>query len=360
MEAIKVLIVEDDPAYARLIREMLKGSSRAGFDLTHVGGLSSALKRLKEEVFDIVLLDLNLPDSWGFDTFERLHAVSSMPIVVLTGIADEEIGVKAVQKGAQDYLGKGEVDGNLLSRTIHYALERNRIERERMHAIEELKESRQKLRNLSAHLQSIREEERINIARDIHDELGQALTALKMDLSWLARKYRGHESLFEKTTSMLKIIDMTIQTVRRIITELRPSVLDDLGLTAAIEWQAKEFQNRSRIKCELTINPEEIALDRNRSTAIFRIFQETLTNVARHASATNIHVSMEKKGNRLMLEVRDNGKGITEDRVMDPKSLGLMGMRERALFLGGDLQISGITGKGTTVTVIIPVDRGKQ
>jgi signal transduction histidine kinase len=158
---------------------------------------------------------------------------------------------------------------------------------------------------------------------------------------------------------MLQVVPTGVKCIPP-ITELRPSVLDDLGLTAAIEWQAKEFQNRSGIKCELTINPEEIALDRNRSTAIFRIFQETLTNVARHASATNIHVSMEKKGNRLMLEVRDNGKGITEDRVMGPKSLGLMGMRERALFLGGDLQISGITGKGTTVTVIIPVDRGKQ
>ena len=182
------------------------------------------------------------------------------------------------------------------------------------------------LRNLSAYLQSVREQERANIAREIHDELGQALTVLKMDLSWLARRLpKVQKPLFEKTKSMSKLIDFTIQTVRRISTELRPRLLDDLGLAAAVEWQAEEFQKRTGIRCEVSLDPEDIALDRDLSTAIFRIFQETLTNVARHADATSVKVTLEEKTNKLVLKVRDNGKGITKIRFLIQDHLGLLG-----------------------------------
>jgi len=221
---------------------------------------------------------------------------------------------------------------------------------------EELRDSREQLRNLTAHIQSTREGERTSIAREIHDELGQALTALKMDLSFLSPKLpKGQKSLIERTESMSELIDTTIQTMQRISSELRPGMLDDLGLSAAIEWQAGEFQNRTEIQCEIIMDPADIILDQERSTAIFRIFQETLTNVARHSKATQVKVSLKKKGSKLELKVRDNGKGITEEQISDPKSFGLIGIRERAQFLGGRIEIKRIKGKGTTLTAWIPV-----
>ncbi len=205
---------------------------------------------------------------------------------------------------------------------------------ERKTAEEQLRRSREQLRSLSAYLQSVREEERTNIAREIHDELGQTLTALKMDVSWLGNKYRDHEPLAEKTRSMIHLIDSTIRTVKRISAELRPVVLDDLGLTAAIEWQAEEFQKRSGIECELKFDPEDITMDRDRSTTVFRIFQETLTNVVRHAEATKVKVCLEARDGLIHLSIRDNGKGITEEQIYSPQSFGLIGIQERAHFWG--------------------------
>ena len=229
---------------------------------------------------------------------------------------------------------------------------------QRKRAEKELRSSREQLRSLSTHLQCVSEQERTNIAREIHDDLGQTLTALKMDLSWLDKRLpKDQEILSEKTKSMSKLIDMTIRTVQRVSTELRPGLLDDLGLAAAMEWQAEEFQNRTGIECKLTLDPENIILDQDRSTAIFRIFQETLTNVARHANATRVKVSLKEKAGKLEMKVRDDGKGITEKQISDPKSFGLMGIRERANFWGGEVTINGIRDKGTTVTVSIPVER---
>jgi PAS domain S-box-containing protein len=232
---------------------------------------------------------------------------------------------------------------------------------ERKRAEEELKNSREQLRALAARLQSVREEERRQIAREVHDELGQALTGLKMDLSWLISKLseagvkaRRH-SIADKIQSISNLINTTIKTVRRIATELRPDVLDDLGLVAAIEWQVHDFQKRTGIKCEFTPGVEDIGLDQDRSTAVFRIFQETLTNIARHANATRVNTRLRKDTGNIMLEVEDNGRGITEEEISNSKSLGLLGMRERAFLLGGEVNITGRREKGTTVTVRIPL-----
>jgi PAS domain S-box-containing protein len=229
---------------------------------------------------------------------------------------------------------------------------------EHKRAEEEIKNSQLQLRNLTAHLQSVREEERTHIAREMHDELGQALTAMKMDLSWLdSRLPKDQRSLLEKTKSMSKLADATLQTVKKISTQLRPGLLDDLGLPAAIEWQAEEFQTRTGIKCAITVDPEDIILDKDRSTAIFRIFQETLTNVARHAKATKVKVSLKKKAGKIELKVRDNGKGITEEQASNPKSFGLIGIKERAYYLNGKVVINGLQDKGTTLTIGIPLPK---
>ena len=227
-------------------------------------------------------------------------------------------------------------------------------------AEEALRESKEQLRNLATHIQSVREEERTAVAREIHDELGQALTAIKMDLSWLDKKIPAEYSpLFKKTKAMSALIDSTIQTVQRISAELRPGLLDDIGLLAAVEWQAEEFQKRTGISCDLSVSSQDITLDQDRSTAVFRIFQETLTNITRHAHASQVKVSLAKKDNALELKVKDNGRGIIEEKISDPKSLGLMGIQERVYSLDGKIHIRGIPNKGTTVTVFIPLpERG--
>jgi PAS domain S-box-containing protein len=222
----------------------------------------------------------------------------------------------------------------------------------------ELRMINEQLSMFSSYLQEAREKERTSIAREIHDELGQALTALKMDLSWMKKRLpKNLKQLLEKESSMSELVDSTIQTVKKISSELRPGILDHLGLTAAIEWQAEEFQKRTGIRCGVSIVPEEIVPDRDRSTTIFRIFQETLTNITRHAKATEVSVRLEKMDHKLLLEVRDNGRGITEKQLADPKSLGLMGMRERAAYWGGGVKMKGVRGSGTTVSVYIPLDR---
>jgi two-component system sensor histidine kinase UhpB len=227
---------------------------------------------------------------------------------------------------------------------------------ERIQAEKELHNSREELRNLTSYLQSVREQERSHVAREIHDELAQALTALKMDLAWLSNKLqRDQLPLIEKTHSMSGLINTTIQTVKRISAELRPGILDDLGLVAALEWQADEFQNRTGIKYHITVDPDDITVEQEQSTAIFRIFQETLTNVARHSGASRITVSLKMKKSRLNLMVKDNGKGITKKQIFDSASFGLIGMRERVYPWGGKVNIKGSSGKGTTIVVSIPV-----
>lgn len=224
----------------------------------------------------------------------------------------------------------------------------------RKKAEEELRKSHEELRNLSAHLQQVREEERARISREIHDELGQALTAIKMDMSYLFKKYNDHCSISEKAESIFRVIDSTIQAIKRISTELRPGVLDDLGLMAAIEWQVKEFERRCGIMCHLHIGTDDIDVDKDSSIAIFRVLQEGLTNIARHASATEVFVNLFKDRDGLCLLIRDNGKGITEEDIKSPKSFGLIGMRERVHFLNGDFHIRGNPGEGTEISIRVP------
>jgi PAS domain S-box-containing protein len=227
---------------------------------------------------------------------------------------------------------------------------------ERQHAEEELRKSRDKLRALAARLQSVREEERTYIAREIHDELGQACTAIKMDLALIGRKLTKRQSaLRAKVDSSIQLVDGTIVTLRKIASELRPRTLDDLGLPAALEAQAQEFESRTGIHCSVTLPPEPLMLDTDRSTAIFRIFQESLTNVARHAHATRVEARLQRENNRIVFQVFDNGTGFDPEVAKARKSLGLVGMQERALLLNGEFKTEGVPGSGTTMTLTIPL-----
>ncbi len=227
--------------------------------------------------------------------------------------------------------------------------------------ITEQKLAEDALRALSARLHSAREEEGTRIAREIHDELGGILTGLKWDLEKIDNTLNSHNAgshLFEihnRISGMTGLIETTINTVRRIASELRPGVLDDLGLVAAIEWQIEQFQARSGLKCHWTNNASDIELSRERATAVFRILQEILTNVLRHSGAANVYVKLGRNKNCFELEVRDDGRGITESQRNNTASLGLLGMKERALLVGGEVRITGKEGGGTTVLVRVPI-----
>jgi PAS domain S-box-containing protein len=239
-----------------------------------------------------------------------------------------------------------------------YAIYRDITDRKRAEV--ELQHSFDQLRALAGRLQTAREEERARLAREIHDELGAALTAIKIQLSFLLRAFpTDKEPEVQRIQDVLKLLEETALSVHRIATELRPSVLDDLGLVAAVEWAVEEFQARTGTKCRVTLPGADIAMDPERATALFRILQETLTNVARHSNATEAYVRLTKDDGSLTLEIHDNGRGIRKEQLSAGRSLGILGMRERALLLGGDFTISGAPGKGTTVKVRIPEARHK-
>ena len=240
---------------------------------------------------------------------------------------------------------------------VNYELREEIAERKRVE--EELKKSLEQLRALADRLRVVREEERTLVAREMHDELGQACTAIKMDLASIGRKATKKQAqLRAKVDSATQLVDTMIATVRRIASELRPRTLDDLGLNAALEWQAHEFETRTGIRCRVTLPKEQLVLDAGRSTAVFRIFQESLTNVARHAEATQIDARLERHDDQLIFIVHDNGKGFDPEQSSARRSLGLVGMKERALLLDGELEIDGGLGSGATMTLRIPLPRG--
>jgi len=228
---------------------------------------------------------------------------------------------------------------------------------ERALSEQRLRASEENLRALAGHLQSVREEERIHIAREIHDELGQALTGLKFDLNSFAKNFEkdAPDSRADKQMVLNSAIDRIINSVRRIASGLRPEVLDEIGLAAAFEWQAREFQRRTGIRCHVNISARFVDPDKERSTALFRVFQELLTNVARHANATRVNVSLSEGAQALTLTVEDNGRGIKDKEIESPRSLGFLGLRERVLAFGGSVDVKGDEGKGTRVSVSVPM-----
>jgi two-component system sensor histidine kinase UhpB len=233
---------------------------------------------------------------------------------------------------------------------------------ERKQAELQLENSREQLRALTVKLQSVREEERKRLSRDIHDELGQVLTGFKMELAWMRSRLNApgpvpREALLDKITIVGSQIDASANTIRKLCSELRPGILDDLGLLAAIDWQARDFSKRTGIQCQIISEINNPPLDPDGNTAVFRIFQEVLTNVARHAQASKVTVSLVETETMLILEARDDGRGIRPADLTGANSLGLLGMRERAMALGGNIDFEGHQSSGTTVTLEVPLKK---
>jgi len=348
----RIVVIENNPSAIDALDQELREAGLA-FSLAAVGSRDAFEAELKDRPPDLIFSDYSIP---GFEGPQALALAKKMapeiPFIFVTGVLGEEVGIELLKQGATDCVLKTHLArlGPSALRALREAQER----REREHAEEKLLNSHDQLRALTNHLQSVREEERTRIARQVHDELGQALSCLKLDLSWLARKVPGARTVQRKIKQMSADIDATIVTVRGIATELRPGVLDSLGLAAAIEWQSGDFQQRTGVPCQVSIDAIEPPLDPALSTACFRIFQEILTNIMRHAKATQVEVRVKQAEGFLVLTVRDHGRGISEHEI-NSRALGLVGMKERATQVGGEIFFFGLPSQGTTVTLRVPL-----
>lgn len=350
---IRILMLEDSAMDADLVEFALRKGGCV-FSIERVDTKSGFTRHLEDNPPDLILSDFSLP---AFDGYAALaiaqQKCAGVPFIFVTGTLGEEVAIETLKKGATDYVLKHRL-GRLVP-SVQRALREAETQSERRRAEEQLRESHEQLRSLSIYLQHVREEEQIRIAREVHDELGQALTGLKLQLTWVcSRLPRRLKLLHERIQSMSQRIDETIQAIRRIATELRPGLLDTAGLIPTLEWQASEFQKQTGIQCRVQTVIKETLWDQDLNTVFFRIFQETLTNIIRHAQATRVEVRFTETNDHLVLQVKDNGRGISEAEINNTKSIGLLGMRERAALLGGDVRLRGEHGKGTTVSVRIP------
>lgn len=477
--AIRVLLVEDSETDALLIREALADVTEFEHALVRAERLSDGLAQTQSTHFDVVLLDLGLPDARGLETVRKfLRLARDVPVLVLTGLDDVSVGLPAIQEGAQDFLLKKAIRASELGRAIRYAIERHRIaaalkaseERfqlavsgataglwdwnpqtgamyfspqfkdilgyedrelandaqalrdaihpddvnyviaslkahlehqgvydveyqvrtksgnfrwiqsrgqalwndagepyrmvgwiidvtERKLADEALRASREELQRLSANIQHAREKEKNRIARELHDDLGQLLVALKME----AARIDDYVSGTETTTPLASmrnvdaLIDELVDSVRRIAADLRPAMLDDLGLIPALDWLIERFSASHGIDVARRIGARNVDFNREGSTAVFRIVQEALTNVARHSGATSVTIDIARKGSDCVVRVADNGRGCAGDVRSSPEAFGLLGMRERAAQLGGTVEIGTAPGHGFALTVAFPL-----
>lgn len=357
---LRILLLEDNSPHAELVEHFLRESGLK-FQLKRVETRDDFVAQVEQNPPDMILSDYALPSFDGYAALAIAKVkVPHVPFIFVTGTMGEEVAIETLKNGATDYVLKTRLAR--LAPAVTRALREFADRRERQRAEDKLRSSLEQLRALTNYLQYVREEERTRIAREVHDELGQALTGLKLDLSLLATRLpKNSRELQDKTRTMIGHIDETIQTVRRISTELRPGILDSLGLVAAIEWQANEFQTRSGIPCEVMTTVDDAQMPHDITTVIFRIFQETLTNIIRHAKATKVHVQLEEADDDyLVMKVRDNGRGISEEDQVKTTSFGLVGMRERAMLIGGEVTLQGAPGKGTTVTVRVPLPKKKS
>ena len=346
---LKTLLIEDSDDDAMLLLAELE---TAGFQLEYERvytrqGLINALNQRTD--WDIILSDHSLP---GFSSTDALLLLLQrnidIPLIIISGSIGEEVAVEAMKAGAQDVVMKGHL--SRLGPAVSNALDSTRAKCES-------REYQQRLRELSMHLETVREEERARIAREIHDEFGGLLTVLKMDTRWLARQLAGsREELDEKFSGMAGHIDNAAKAMRRIITDLRPSVLDDLGLIPALEWQLGDFCQRHDLSCRFRCAFDEVNLqNKHHEIAVFRIFQESLTNIARHARAGRVEVELRCSPETLELEITDDGVGIAENHKFKKGSFGILGMNERAASLGGRLEVLGNKRAGTIVLLRLPL-----
>lgn len=352
-----VLIVDDSPAKLKAITAIITGMN---LEVSTASSGREALRMLLKQDFAVILLDVKMPVMDGFETATLIHGrprSAHTPIIFITAEASSDSErFLAYTMGAVDYIFSPIIP-EVLCAKVRVFVDLFYMQRRLIMQTDELRQSKQLLLQLATHQELIKEEERKRIAREIHDELGQNLLALRIDASMLhARTASTHPKLNEKAAYALHHIDATIKSVRSIINNLRPPVLD-LGLQAAIEWQIEEFRRRSGIECVMHVENEHLDRDiaERQATALFRILQESLTNILRHAQATQVNVELHRNDASFTMRIADDGIGMPENPRAGAQSFGLQGIKERVRMLGGELTIDSVPGAGTTLTVSIPL-----
>lgn len=345
-EPIRVLLVEDNQGFAYGIRDILMRQEAGRFAVNEARTLAGGLAILEQGGIDVLLLDLGLPDSNRIRTFDVAHAhAHRVPIIILTVLDDDAIALQAMRAGAQDYLLKERVDRHLLVRAIRYAVERAR--------------SDNALRDLSARLMDMQDAERRRIARDLHDSTGQTLAALSMNLSMLSRRAPALEPEAKAILSECSVLTRRCSDeLRTMAYLLHPPLLDELGLVGAVRDYCDGFAERSGIRVDLSVPAVLGRLSKEAETALFRIMQESLTNVHRHSGSRTASIRIERLASEVRLEVQDTGSGVRSNAPQAAAGgavgVGIAGMRERVGQLGGRLEIK--TGPvGTTVLAVLPV-----
>ena len=394
-EHVSILLVEDSPSDAALLRESLAEAGFGSFQFTHAQCWAEAVEHLRESRFDVMLLDLSLPDVTGRQTFVQARsAAPNLPIVVLTGVEDELVGLEAVRHGIQDYLIKGQAFGRQTARAVRYAIERKQTEAALKTAEENVQRERDQLetrvkertaqlsranrtlrvqivqrqRAEQAHRQVLRrlseaeETERGRISRELHDCLGQNLTALKLGIQSVRRQGPFADEVRHTLDKLEKLSDSLMQDLHRLAWELRPSVLDDLGLELALRRYCKEWSRNVGIPIDfISRGWRGFRFSLELETTLYRVAQEALTNVAKHAQARRVSVLLERRTECLSLIVEDDGKGFDSERSLQSsaksKNLGLLGMRERVSLVGGRLDIESSGTSGTSIFIRLPMSK---
>jgi signal transduction histidine kinase len=353
---LKILMLEDSEEDAGLIRHELTSQG-----LKIVTKTVDTRQEFEDAVRnfdpDVILSDHSMP---GFNSTEALRLYKTLhrqiPFILVTGTVSEEFAVQALLEGADDYILKDKL--TRLPSAIRWAIDKHKLAEEKQKAEETLREQNIELKTLSRHLKNVREDERKYISREIHDQLGQLASAIKIEVDWLNIHLSSAEpNVRSRVKSVLSTVTIMIDTIRNIAMALRPSIIEELGLNASLRWQCKEFQRINGVPCDFSGGLYDPEVDVEIRTELFRICQECLTNVMRHANAEKVTVGTEDLGDAIRLTVTDNGKGF--DTTQKSTHLGLVGLRERASSINGQLLITSEQGKGTTISVTVPKNQNE-
>jgi signal transduction histidine kinase len=347
---VRILHLEDSRVDHALVKFALQ-RSQMNCQLTLVDTLDDFRRELASGQHDLVLADYHLPGFTGMDAWEQAQQNGiDVPFVILSGAIGETAAVDAMHRGVSDYLLKDSM--NRLSHVIERALEVSETRRAKARADAELADSRRRLAELAEHLQTSIEQERADIAREIHDDIGGALAAVKLDLSWVARR-TVEADMRQHMDTALEMLQHALGASQRIMMNLRPPILDQ-GLVAAVQWLGTSFEQRTGLRVHVRRSSEQIDVPRELQLVAYRTAQEALTNVAKHAQASAVDIDLSDREGVLTLEVSDNGRGMSADALRKAKSFGLLGLKERAEKVNGWLDISS-SGRGTSVILSVPL-----
>lgn len=350
----RVLVVEDEMIVAQDIGEQLR---RLGYVvLGPAGDGETALRLIETGKPDLVLMDIALRGRLdGVKTAAIIHDRFPIPVIFVTALSDKGTLQRAKVTEPSGILYKPFEQHELFA-AVETALYKFRMDRALRESEAKYRRTAEDLRRLAAHLEKAREEERTRIAHELHDELGQAMTAMRIDIAWIQKNIPGSAvRLRARIESLAALADEALASVRRLSMEMRPSILDDLGLQAALEWQISDFAQRTGIGARLEDGLDDARLTPEQATALFRIVQEALTNISRHAKATRVRIQLREKDGEGFCRIVDNGLGITSQALAKRRSFGVVGMRQRVLALGGGFDIAGRPGRGTEIRISIPL-----